>query len=419
MKKHLSQLLIVILILSIPLTGCRQDSFQSNVLTQNDNLNVSEMPALLDATVEIQAIEPENRSVETTNALHTQLLPEESIMPDETETSEEFQPKELPNENLVLEDKTTTLADEKPVLTRQEEPQKPSSLPPYRVQVDVTNQVITVFGQEDSGQYKKVVRQMICSTGKPSTPTPLGSFVIQDGPNDRGVWGYFTKFNVWARYWTRIRGGILFHSIIYAKRDESTLRMSTYHDLGKPVSAGCIRMLVEDAKWIYENIRKGTVVDVIQGEKNPALTAALKTSGAQIPVTEPEATVAPVPTEVPVPAEVPLLPEPTETAPLFPRPSDTDTGAPVDIEIFPTTHLNLVVKASQELTVYIEYADQTVSDVSQDILWTVSDPTIAKMQGAHLTALSPGTTEVNAKIGNLSATLYLTVPDDISSSLDH
>ena len=97
-------------------------------------------------------------------------------------------------------------------------PGKKPAQPRYRIEVDVTNQVVTVFEKDVKGDYTKVVRQMICTTGKPSTPTPLGTFKLPGGKNDRAVWGYFTKFNTYARYLTRIKGGYLFHSILYRER---------------------------------------------------------------------------------------------------------------------------------------------------------------------------------------------------------
>ena len=40
----------------------------------------------------------------------------------------------------------------------------------------------------------------------------------------------------------------------------STIDRSAYSKLGQKASAGCIRMTVRDAKWIYENLERGTYV---------------------------------------------------------------------------------------------------------------------------------------------------------------
>ena len=55
------------------------------------------------------------------------------------------------------------------------------------------------------------------------------------------------------------------------------MNVSSYKALGKRASHGCIRLSVPDAKWIYDNIGKGTVVSIIEGmEPDPELRDALK-----------------------------------------------------------------------------------------------------------------------------------------------
>jgi lipoprotein-anchoring transpeptidase ErfK/SrfK len=64
--------------------------------------------------------------------------------------------------------------------------------------------------------------------------------------------------NVYGQYACRITGSILFHSVPYEKQDKSTLEWWEYDKLGETASLGCIRLTVEDAKWIYDNCAKGT-----------------------------------------------------------------------------------------------------------------------------------------------------------------
>ena len=66
--------------------------------------------------------------------------------------------------------------------------------------------------------------------------------------------------NVYGQYATRITGHILFHSVPYAEKSKDSLKYAAYNKLGKAASAGCIRLSVIDAKWIYDNCPKGTTV---------------------------------------------------------------------------------------------------------------------------------------------------------------
>lgn len=66
---------------------------------------------------------------------------------------------------------------------------------------------------------------------------------------------------VYGQYCTRITGHILFHSVPYlVQGDKSSLEYWEYDKLGTSASAGCIRLTVEDAKWIYDNCPSGTQV---------------------------------------------------------------------------------------------------------------------------------------------------------------
>lgn len=128
----------------------------------------------------------------------------------------------------------------------------------YKIKVSVSDQRVYVY-QWVNGDYTNLVRTMVCSTGTSANPTPKGTFV-SSGPC--GSWYYFQKFDCWARYAFRITGGILFHSVLFSQRDESTLRGGSVSALGSRASHGCIRLKVEDAKWIYNNCPAGTVVTV-------------------------------------------------------------------------------------------------------------------------------------------------------------
>lgn len=75
------------------------------------------------------------------------------------------------------------------------------------------------------------------------------------------IHGDYLNGNVYGQYACRIVGSILFHSVPYEKKDKSTLEWWEYDKLGTKASLGCIRLTVEDAKWIYDNCVSGTNVE--------------------------------------------------------------------------------------------------------------------------------------------------------------
>jgi len=112
---------------------------------------------------------------------------------------------------------------------------------------------------DDNNEYTVLVRTMKCSTGKNATPTPKGTFQATTGPGAR--WHYFKKYTCWAQYAYYIEGDIMFHSVLYNQKD-GPVTQSSVNNLGRKASHGCVRLAVEDAKWIWNNCPKGTQVTV-------------------------------------------------------------------------------------------------------------------------------------------------------------
>lgn len=126
----------------------------------------------------------------------------------------------------------------------------------YMLKVSIDDQRVYVYQLDEEKQYRQI-DAFICSTGLDNT-TPRGIFSETTEPLDR--WHYFIEFECWAQYAWRIEGLIYFHSVIYSEKDESTLRMSSVYNLGRKASHGCVRLQVEDAKWIYDHCDAGTIV---------------------------------------------------------------------------------------------------------------------------------------------------------------
>ncbi len=169
-------------------------------------------------------------------------------------------------------------------------------LPKYAITVDVTNQAVLVYERDEKDQYTKLVRKMICSTGTKKTPSDVGDWVLN---GRKAKWCYFPAYGSHAKFWTQINKYIAFHSVIYTQVDNMSLSVSSYNHLGHRASHGCIRLMVHDSKWIYDNIEKGTVVSIredlpVDEELRNAIKKPALNKTVMLPVSTPEPTVEPV-----------------------------------------------------------------------------------------------------------------------------
>lgn len=166
----------------------------------------------------------------------------------------------------------------------------------YYIMLDLKNQIVTVYEKDDNGEYSKIVRRFVCTSGRTESnvvvdpenpnapidpmdlpkPTPTGIFKI--GGRER--FGKFAAFGgTYARYWTQVVNGIYFHSIMFDARDVDTLQSSAFRRLGSKGSHGCVRLYVEDAKWMYYYACPGTTVEITNKLPADRTTAKkLKTS---------------------------------------------------------------------------------------------------------------------------------------------
>lgn len=124
----------------------------------------------------------------------------------------------------------------------------------YYLKVNYKANVVTAYTKDESGNYTVPAKAMLCSTG---TATPTS-----------GVYKMSNKYRwhqlnggVYGQYCSRITGHILFHSVPYKTNSPDTLKYAAYDKLGTKASAGCIRLTVADAMWIYSNCPSGTYVE--------------------------------------------------------------------------------------------------------------------------------------------------------------
>jgi len=144
----------------------------------------------------------------------------------------------------------------------------------YKLIVDYHNQCVYALSKDAYGKFTVLERVMICTTGGNGHWTPEGTYNLG---SSRVRFGYFPDYYCYAQYWSQMMGSFYFHSILYSARDADHYSKSAYNNLGKPVSHGCIRLLVPDARWIYENCAPGTLCIVTtEYPVNEKLKNALK-----------------------------------------------------------------------------------------------------------------------------------------------
>ncbi|MBP5178934.1 MAG: L,D-transpeptidase family protein [Lachnospiraceae bacterium] len=143
----------------------------------------------------------------------------------------------------------------------------------YRLIVDLYHKVVMAYTKEENGEYTKPVRYMLCGVGASATPTPTGTFKME---NYRLRYEIFNGTNCYGQYWSILKGRIYFHSILYTSFNAKDYTETSYDNLGKAVSHGCIRLTVPDARWIYYNVAPGTEVEVRKGSGSDKETAAIR-----------------------------------------------------------------------------------------------------------------------------------------------
>ena len=122
-----------------------------------------------------------------------------------------------------------------------------SSSTDYYIVVDRDNTRTMIF--KGSKGHWIPIYDWKCSVGAPSTPTVTGTFTV-------GAKGYSFGDGYTCYYYTQFYGDYLFHSVLY---HEGTFNVRNGR-LGAHISHGCIRLKIENAKWIYDNIPSKTKV---------------------------------------------------------------------------------------------------------------------------------------------------------------
>ena len=130
---------------------------------------------------------------------------------------------------------------------------------PYVIEVIRNQSTTLVYGQDENGEYTKLVGVFPCSPGAGNN-TPVGTFYSRRGYPWGGLFG-----GVYGQYSTIITGHVLFHSVPYRSMNKDDLIWEYYNRLGSKDSLGCVRLTVKDAKWVYDNCPNGTMIKIYDG----------------------------------------------------------------------------------------------------------------------------------------------------------
>lgn len=191
-----------------------------------------------------------NKKIETS----AQPMEEEEFVVENPDEEDINNIEEIP-ENTIDENIENNVTNEKNNTNNSSNASTKNNAMPYYIKVNCGAQVVTIYKKDANGDYTVPVKAMICSTG---TATPKSGVYSIPG---RWTWGALFG-NVYGQYCVKITGNILFHSVPYLRwGDNSSLEYWEYDKLGTAASAGCVRLKVEDVKWIFDNCANGTKVE--------------------------------------------------------------------------------------------------------------------------------------------------------------
>lgn len=132
---------------------------------------------------------------------------------------------------------------------------------PYYIYVEKGSFTLTIYRKDDNGEYTDVYKRYRIAHG--GNKTPAGKFTL----GNRERWhefadGGFVQFAV--SYHKRL----YIHSPLFGAEDPTTLWTAYYdgsHAIGTDSTGGCLRMVTEASRFIYEKCPEGTVLEIVNG----------------------------------------------------------------------------------------------------------------------------------------------------------
>ncbi len=133
---------------------------------------------------------------------------------------------------------------------------------PYYLYVEKGSFTLTIYEKDDNGEYTEVYATYRLAHG--GNKTPAGKFTLT---GDRERWHAFPDGGT-VQFAVHYEGHLYIHSPLYAT-DDPTQLWPKYYDgekgIGKESTGGCLRMVTEAAKFIYDNCPSGTVIEIVNG----------------------------------------------------------------------------------------------------------------------------------------------------------
>lgn len=118
----------------------------------------------------------------------------------------------------------------------------------YGIAVSIDKQKVYVYDNN------KLIKSMLCATGVEGSDTPTGRFKIET----RAEWFFSQQYQEGGKYYLQFMGDFLFHSVPCDKNQN--VIPEEENKLGFKASHGCIRLSMEDSKWLYNTVPNKTEV---------------------------------------------------------------------------------------------------------------------------------------------------------------
>ena len=133
---------------------------------------------------------------------------------------------------------------------------------PYYIYVEKGSFTMTIYEQGDDGAYSKVYKTYRIAHG--GNKTPAGVFTLG---STRERWHEFPDGG-FVQFATLYQKRLYIHSPLYGAEDNTNM-WPKYYDgelgIGKASTGGCLRMVTEAARFIYENCPEGTILEIVNG----------------------------------------------------------------------------------------------------------------------------------------------------------